>query len=203
MNIPTRDYTVSPHWWMNAIHFKEITLLHLYLKSKKKFLVLVARVELRTYDAITSLILALWVWGSNVFNGGARKVEKPFGMLMGTSHVVMGRMSLIRNKCQPSASASFEEKGLSDPGVRVLLCLFWVCLGTVSQCWSKAVCGCSRVDRMQNHCKWLILGSARGWEEIFGSQLRCTLAAKLEQAKKLLFHSNLLRWPLLLCTEMG
>lgn len=43
-----------------------------------------------------------------MLNGGARKVEKPFGMLMGTTHVVMGRMLLIKNKCQPSASASFE-----------------------------------------------------------------------------------------------
>lgn len=104
--------------------FKEITLLHPHLNSKNTFLVLVTRVQLRTCDTITGLILALRGQGSNVLNGGARKVEKPFGTLMGTTHIVMGRMLLIRNKRQPSASASFEEKGLSDSEVWALLCLF-------------------------------------------------------------------------------
>lgn len=139
--MPSRDYTVSPCWWTNTIDFKEIMLLHLHLKSKKMVLVLVAGVELRACDSIISLILALWVQGSSVFSLGARKVEKPFGMLMGTTYVVIGRMLLIRNKCQPSASASFEEKGLSDPGVWALLCFefAWELFLSADQKWCAVV----------------------------------------------------------------
>lgn len=156
-----------PSIWLSC---REI--LYSHLSSRKMDLGTCCWEQLRIWDDVTSLILALQVQGSSVWNRWDREVEKPLGMSVATTQAVTGRM-LIGNKCQPSASSIPEEKGLVDLGVWAWVCWSSVFWGTVGQ-WSAVV-------PQGVECKPVVNDrsvEAQVGKKVFGLLLKCTLAAK-------------------------